>query len=279
MAIETNEDEEEYHRSKLLNDHSTSNSDTEQIAIASVSNHETPSESSLPAPPDISHQLDKENEEEQARNILLEQSDISEKSSSDEGASLTRPIIRLKRISQTDAELYMPLAWKNKVSNSQRITSSSSSDENQIKKKSDSNSSKKANEISTTSSTSDDDFRIRVRTRKSLSSNRTEKSLNKSRKQTTNSRKKNDVIINYNPSSILEQSTLDDSMSIADDISLMDEDRILKDVIDNNDNESIFGSLDIAQDKPMEINSNHDMEDLSNDRIQSSPTQLSEDDR
>jgi hypothetical protein len=209
--------------------------------------------------------------------MLLEQSDISEKSSSDEGASLDRPTIHLKRISQTDAERYMPLAWKNKVSNSQRITESSSSDESQTKQNS--NSSKKANEISTTSSTSDDDFRIRLRTRKSLSTNKTEKSSNKSRKQTTNSRKKNDVIINYNPSSILEQASLDDSITIADDISPMDEDRILKDVIDNNDNESIFASLDINQDKPMEMNSNHDMEDLSNDRIQSSPTQLSEDDR
>ena len=181
---------------------------------------------------------------------------------------LFRPAIRLKRIPQADAELYIPSAWKNKVDNL-----SSNSDSQRLTRS-------KTTEISTTSSTSDDDFRIKYRTRKTVS-NKTEKSSIKLRNHTTTkSHKKNDVVINYNSSTMLDQASLDDdSLTIPEDISPMDEDRILKDVIENNDNESIFASLDIIQDKPMENNSNHDMDDISNDRIESSPIQESDDDR
>ncbi len=139
------------------------------------------------------------------------------------------------------------------------------------------------NEISTTSSTSDDnddDFNIKIRTRKSLL-NKPEKSPNKLRKHTNNNshKKTNDIIINYNPSAVLDEPSLDDSLSITEDISPMDEDRILKDVIENNDNESIFASLDITQDKPMETNSNDDVGDVSNDGIDQLPIQDSSDER
>jgi len=107
LFIENNEDGEEYHRAKLLNDNSSSNSDTEQIAIASTSTHEIPLENLS----NIPHQSDKENEEEQARQALLEQSDSSDHQ--DDDTILSRPSIYIKRISKDDAERYMPLAWKN----------------------------------------------------------------------------------------------------------------------------------------------------------------------
>ncbi|CAF2926649.1 unnamed protein product [Rotaria sp. Silwood2] len=52
-------------------------------------------------------------------------------------------------------------------------------------------------------------------------------------------------------------------------VSMNDDDRILKDVIENNDNEFIFAPLDINQDKPNERNSNNNntAEDISNDGI------------
>ncbi|CAF3781624.1 unnamed protein product [Rotaria sordida] len=74
IIIENNENEEECHRSKLLNDDSSSNSDAEQIAIALTSTHEVPLENLSNTP----HQSDNENEEEQARQILLEQNNSSE---------------------------------------------------------------------------------------------------------------------------------------------------------------------------------------------------------
>jgi len=64
-----------------------------------------------------------------------------------------------------------------------------------------------------------------------------------------------------------------------EDINPIDEDRILKDVIENNDNESIFASLDIPQNKPMEINDNNIPEDISNNGIDSSPAEDSNDNR
>jgi hypothetical protein len=166
----------------------------------------------------------------------------------------------LKRISQADAELYMPSAWKN-------TTKSSNSDDCHLVSSSSSN-----------SATSDDDFRIKFRTRKPVS-NKTEKSPIKLRKHTTNSHKTKDVIINYNLSTISHQSSIDDSLTHAEDISPMDEDRILKDVIQNKDNDSVFGSIDVAPDKTTKNNSNHDNEDLSNDKIQLSSSEESSDDR
>lgn len=261
IIIENNEDEEEYNRAKLLNDHSSSNSDIEQIAIASTSLLEH----SL----NISAQSDHANDEEQARQILLEQSDSSEHQADDDDEQiLLRPSIRIKRISQADAERYMPPAWKNNQPNRSTIDHESSKKSND-------------NEISTTSSTSEEeeDYNIKTRTRSSLR-NQTEKSSNKSRQHTNKSHKKTkDIIINYNPSAILNEPTLEDSLTIAEDISPMDEDRLLKDVIENNDNESIFASLDIAQDKPMETNSNDEIQEMSNDEIDPVPNQESSDDR
>jgi len=138
------------------------------------------------------------------------------------------------------------------------------------------------NEISTTSSTSDDndDYNIKIRTRKS-SLNKTEKPPYKLRKHTNDKthKKTKDIIINYNPSTGLDEPSLDDSLSIAEDITPMDEDRLLKDVIENNDNESLFASLDITQDKQMETNSNDKVGDVSNDEIDQLPNQDSSDDR
>jgi len=249
MFLENNDDEEEYHRARLLNDHSPSNSDTEAIPIASTSTHDIPIGQSLNL---LLHQSGNENEEEQARQILLEQSDDD-----DDESILLRPSIRLKRISQSDAERFMPLAWKN-----ENVPTETRKDES-----------------STSSSTSDDDsdYNIKYRTRSSVSK-KTEKSTIQSHKQPNKSHKKsNDVFINYNPSAMLDEPSLEDSITIAQDISPMDEDRLLQDVIENNDNDSIFASLDITHDKPMETNPIEEIVDASNDRL--STTQDSTDDR
>jgi hypothetical protein len=243
LFVENKDDEEEYHRARLLNDHSASNSDTEAIPIASTSTHKMPIEQSLNL---LLQSSNNKNEEEQARQILLEQSDASE---NDDETIHLRPSIQLKRISQADAKRYMPLAWRK-----ENITTET-----------------RRNQSSTSSSTSDeeddDDYEIKYRIRKSAS-NKTEKSSIPSRKQTRNSHKKsNDIFINYNPSAILDEPSLEDSITMTQDISPMDEDRLLKDVIENNDNDSIFASLDIAQDKPMEINPIEEIEDASNDQL------------
>ncbi|CAF1110508.1 unnamed protein product [Rotaria sordida] len=95
IIIENNENEEECHRSKLLNDNSSSNSDAEQIPIALTLTHEVPLENLSNTP----HQSDNENEEEQARQVLLEQNNSSEHE--DDDTILLKPSICLKRILQT----------------------------------------------------------------------------------------------------------------------------------------------------------------------------------
>ena len=157
--------------------------------------------------------------------------------------------------------------------NSKRKLLTADSDDTSVSSKT-----RQKNETSTVSSTSDDDFRIKIRTRKSLL-NETEKSATKSSKHKSHSHKTNDITINYNPTTILNETSLEDSLTIAQDISPMDEDRILKDVIENNDNESIFASLDIAQDKSVERTNNPDIEDISNDGILPSPLEDFSDDR
>lgn len=115
---ENNQDEEEYHRAKLLNNDSSSESDLEELAVASTSTHEVVPDTSLPTPLDIHVELaDVDDEEEQSKQILLELSDGGEHekvSSSDEETIPLRPSIRLQRISKADAELYMPPAWTNR---------------------------------------------------------------------------------------------------------------------------------------------------------------------
>lgn len=59
----------------------------------------------------------------------------------------------------------------------------------------------------------------------------------------------------------------------------MDEDRILNNVIENNDTESIFTSLNKTQDKPMEINDNNVEEDVSNNENDSSSVEDSTNNR
>jgi hypothetical protein len=157
----------------------------------------------------------------------------------------------------------MPLVWKeedvpSEARNDQSATSDSSS--------------------SSSTSDEDDDYQIKYRIRKPPSDNKTEQSSIPSRKQTNRSHKKSkDVFVNYNSSTILDEPALEDSITIAQDISPMDEDRLLKDVIENNDNDSIFASLDIAQDKPNETHPIEENEDPSNE--QESTTQESSDDQ
>ncbi|CAF4738111.1 unnamed protein product [Rotaria sp. Silwood1] len=261
LIIENNDDEEEYNRAKLLNDGSSSNSDTEQIAIASTSTHETLPECSLAISSNMHFQLDNETEEEQSKRILLEQSDSSQNendklSSSDDDVFLLRPIIRLKRISQADAERYMPSTWKNinskklstgsdsSISQGQQILESSNSDdiprnsnifetltrsndEKKAKEKllasdndqaSISSTTHKSHETSTTSSTSeDDDDDFSIKIRTRKSLlKKTERSPIKLRKSTTRSHKKHDIVINYNLSSTVPNESSLDETPLED---------------------------------------------------------------
>ena len=109
-------DDEEYYRAKLLQDHSSSSSDTEQTLITST--HKPKSlEGSLPTPPDVQQSFDDENEEEQAKQMLLEQSDEEQSvhepmplSEDDGNVDQSRPSIRLKRLTQEEIKEYLPIA-------------------------------------------------------------------------------------------------------------------------------------------------------------------------
>ena len=212
------DNDEEYYRARLLNDHSASNSETDEIPIASTSTHGT----NIEQAGNLSQETDHEDEEEQARQLLLEQSDASEE---DDEQSL-QPCIRLKRISPTDAERYMPPAWKDHQHSTNASSSSSSSDE-------------------------EEDYNIKYRTRKSLK--KTDKSSNQSAISKNSLRKKSkDIFINYNIPSVTDEVSLADSLTIAEDIGPIDDDGTLQELIENNDHQSIFDSLVAAQDKPTE---------------------------
>lgn len=95
-------DDEEYHRAKLLDDHSSSDSE------------EATFHSTLGLDNTVLTQSDHEHDEERARQALLEESDDSDHDDhQQQDNDVFRPSIRLKRISQEDARLYMPLAWRN----------------------------------------------------------------------------------------------------------------------------------------------------------------------
>lgn len=214
------------------------------MAVASTSTHESPLENLS----NIPHQSDHENDEEQARQFLLEHSESSEHD--DDSISLYRPSIRLKRISQADAERYKPLAW---VTNE-----SSSSDETD----------------------DDDEFNIKIRTRSTSSINKTEKCSTKTSNSTKKSshKKTNDIFINYNSSPILDEQSNDDSSTMDQDISPVEQ--VPKNIKENKNNESVFSSLNITQDKPMEISVNEqETENVINDVIDEESTQESSEER
>lgn len=224
LIVETQADDdndEEYYRARLLDDHSASNSETDEIPIASTSTHETNIEHTA----NLSQETDHEDEEQQARQLLLEQSDASEHE--EDNGDFLRPCIRLKRISPTDAQRYMPPAWKNRPQSSDTSSLSSSSDD-------------------------EEDFNIKYRTRKSPSK-KTDKSFTQCPSPKTFSRKKSkDIFINYNIPPAVDEASLEDSLTIAEVIGPIDDEGTLQELIDNNDNECIFDSLVTPQDKPME---------------------------
>lgn len=125
-------------------------------------------------------------------------------------------------------------------------------------------------ETSTTSSTSDEDYCIKTRTRQ-RSLDRKNKSRNQSRRTSTRAYKKHDIVINYNRSSVSNQASIDEAslqestinnVTAVNDIITMDDDPISMDVMANNDNESVLGSLDIVPDNPMETNLSQDTEQI-----------------
>ncbi|CAF1297698.1 unnamed protein product [Adineta steineri] len=134
-------------------------------------------------------------------------------------------------------------------------------------------SSKKSNnnETSTISSTSDEDFTIKLRERKS-STNKKEKSSSKLRKNRKNSHKKNEIVINYNPSTKSNDGLLNDSSSSAEEIHSIHEDQVEKVVKENKVTTSSSITLNVPQEKPMETNDNHVVENGSNNGNNSSPS-------
>ncbi|UJR15474.1 hypothetical protein I4U23_002417 [Adineta vaga] len=291
------EDEEEYYRAKLLYDHSSSNSDTEQITsdlIPAVENVRLTS-------------TDNRNDEEQARQALLEDSDNSD--IEQEVESIIRPAICLKRISQQDAELYMPLAWRNEdfktstekgsrtkqsstptnsndaagnsntfenITNNEKSCKrrSHTSDNDQIDK---SSKARKNNETSTTSSTSDDDddYTIKYRTRRQSISNKVDKTPSKSHRSRRNSHRKKEVIINYNSSPEENQVLSDHSVNADGDQNLMDNNN----ESENHDQESempLRATLSEKLTKKTNNETNNVVENISNDEM--NPPSASESD-
>ena len=238
--VETHDEDdndEAYYRARLLDDRSASNSENDEIPIASTSTHETTIEQTT----NLTQESNHEDEEDRARQMLLEQSDASEDD--------LRPSIRLKRISQTDAERYMPLAWRN-----EHDSSDSSSDDNE-------------------------DYNIKYRTRKSsLKKGEKSSTLNSTPKDHTRKKSK-DIFINYNIPANVDEPLLEDSLTIAEEMGPIDEDGVLQELIENHDNESLFESLVIEHDKPTETNPMEVEAEIPNEPIEQLSTEDSSDDR
>ncbi|CAF1633051.1 unnamed protein product [Adineta ricciae] len=232
-------DDEEYHRAKLLDDHSSS--DNEEVSFHSTLGLENTALT----------QSEHENDEQRARQALLEESEDSDDHQQQDD-NVFRPSIRLKRISQEDAHLYMPLAWRNDtrkrqsdISENSHNDANTSADisrstsknhgENSKKRKArmsdndamDSPSkTRKPDETSASSSTSDDDddedYNIKFRTRRKSVSNKTNKTSNESNRPRRNSTRNKDVIINYNLSSDDDQMLSDNSVESREDSNPME---------------------------------------------------------
>ncbi|CAF3911208.1 unnamed protein product [Adineta steineri] len=147
-----------------------------------------------------------------------------------------------------------------------RLRKSTDDDQASISSKNSNN-----NETSTISSTSDEDFTIKLRERKS-STNKKEKDSSKLRKNRKNSHKKNEIVINYNPSTKSNDGLLNDSSSSAEEIHSIHEDQVEKVVKENKVTTSSSITLNVPQEKPVETNENHVVENGSNNENNSSPS-------
>lgn len=236
------DDDEAYYRARLLDDRSASNSENDEIPIASTSTHEAAMEQST----HVSQESNDEDEEERARRMLLEQSDASEDNEDD-----LRPAILLKRISPTDAERYMPLAWRPNQHESN--DSSSSSD--------------------------DEDYNIKYRTRNSLLKKGEKSSTPNATIKDQTRKKGKDIFINYNIPTNVDEPLLEDALTMAEEMGPIDEDGVLQELIENHDNESLFDSLVIQPDKTNETDPIRLEADIPNEPIEQLSTEDSSDDQ
>ena len=251
LIIENNnndDDDEEYHRARLLNELSSSNSDDEQNALASTSTYETPIDSNNHMPID-----DDDNEELHARGILLEQSDDSEQ---EQDMSTLWPTIRLKRISEIDAERYKPLAYRTEKENEMiddTFPSSSSS-------------------LSGTSE--DEDYYLKYRTRKITSKNTTNSPKKSSTPIKKSFKKTAEVVISYNQPLESNQSTnSDEDRHPIDDEQIQNE--ASKKPNNSKNNSSIFESLNLTSDTPMDTAPDDPVETVSNEENNESSNEIS----
>mgnify|MGYP001091700207 FL=1 len=252
LIIENNnndDDDEEYHRARLLNELSSSNSDDEQNALASTSTYETPIDSNNHMPID-----DDDNEELHARGILLEQSDDSEQ---EQDMSTLRPTIRLKRISEIDAERYKPLAYRTEKENEMiddTFPSSSSS--------------------SLSATSEDEDYYLKYRTRKITPKNTTHSPKKSSTPIKKSFKKTTEVVISYNQPLESNQSTnSDEDRHPIDDEQIQNE--ASKKPNNSKNNSSIFESLNLTSDTPMDTAPDDPVETVSNEENNESSNEIS----
>jgi len=252
LIIENNnndDDDEEYHRARLLNELSSSNSDDEQNALASTSTYETPIDSNNHMPID-----DDDNEELHARGILLEQSDDSEQ---EQDMSTLCPTIRLKRISEIDAERYKPLAYRTEKENEMiddTFPSSSSS--------------------SLSATSEDEDYYLKYRTRKITPKNTTHSPKKSSTPIKKSFKKTTEVVISYNQPLESNQSTnSDEDRHPIDDEQIQNE--ASKKPNNSKNNSSIFESLNLTSDTPMDTAPDDPVETVSNEENNESSNEIS----
>ena len=206
----------------MFNDLSSETSDNETTAHGSTSFVGTPLESSLPTPPDLGQPcFDQDQQEQQAKQMLLSQSDSEpnlEETEHDE--LLERPVIRLKRLVSNELRNYDSSFDQTK---SEQINSTSSS---------------------SMPSSDDEDYRIRTRLKKqSVSTSRSVVT----RRSSNQKHRTHDIVIHYDS----HKNTVVPSPPTIDTHS--DNERETIDQIDSKSMPTI-GPLDLSLNRPEEVN-------------------------
>ena len=215
--------DEEYYRAKLLQDHSSSNSDTEHVIVTATcptAHQLSLSGGSLPTPPEVPHSFEDENDddEQRAKLLLLEQSDDDD----DDHIDLFHPSIQLPRMPREESEPYLPVGW----------TTVESPVHSQF----------------TSSSTSEDECTIRKRLKKPVRHATTSASRTQIRRRATHtSHTPNDIFINFDPPSLPEPLSLADDVDDDNDVDSLDNQEIFQELVDNEDDaESILDFLNLT---------------------------------
>jgi hypothetical protein len=201
IAVGVND--EDFYRRKLLDDHSSSDAESDSAMIIPIDSTGTTLERSLLTPPEIRQSVDEDNPDEQARQDLLEHSSSSDNDptgscepctlTSDNDVNQFRPSIRLKRLTEIDTVDCFPLL--------DNVNERSSTD---VRTES-------PQQHSSSLSSNEDEFRIRTR-QKRTNEIRT-RPLNIRRHRKSNHRRR-DIIINYRASTTRSTSSVSSPIDI-----------------------------------------------------------------